>query len=254
MINQLEEEKKQLENDKVKLENDKKEVEKKKANQEVTRANLKTLEEKKRVEINKLNSDQKQKQKELEEQLKKQKEIDDAIAEAFRKAQEEEAKNNNSSVGGNGSKFNGSFIWPLDYSPRRVTSRMKKRWGRWHKGIDIGTNAENGKRVIAAASGTVIYSAYQGGSPGRAGYGNWMIIYHGDGFCSLYAHMQSKIVSTGQRVSQGQLIGYSGSSGGVAPHLHFEIRRATSVGNFFGQNWLDPLDYLPGGYTLAPGA
>ena len=62
--------------------------------------------------------------------------------------------------------------------------------------------------------------------------------------------MASKSVSTGERVSQGQLIGYSGNTGGVAPYLHFEIRRATSVSDFFGNNWLDPLDYLPGGYVI----
>ena len=162
-----------------------------------------------------------------------------------------EEENNSGSTGGNGSSFDGTFTWPLDYSPRRVTSRMKYRWGRWNKGIDIGTNAEIGKRVVAAASGTVVYSAYQSGSSSSAGYGNYLIIYHGNGFCTLYAHMDSKAVSTGQRVSQGQLIGYSGNTGGVAPHLHFEIRRATSVSDFFGNNWLDPLDYLPGGYTIA---
>ena len=131
---------------------------------------------------------------------------------------------------------------------------MKFRGSRWHKGIDIGTNAETGKRVVAAASGTVVYSAYQSGTSASPGYGNYLIIYHGNGYCSLYAHMASKSVSTGQKVSQGQLIGYSGNTGGVAPHLHFEIRKATSVGDFFGNNWLDPLDYLPGGYVLAPGA
>ena len=127
---------------------------------------------------------------------------------------------------------------------------MKYRWGRWHKGIDIGTNAEIGKRVIAAASGTVIYSAYQAGSSSSAGYGNYLIIYHGNGYFSLYAHMDSKAVRTGQKVSHGPLIGYSGNTGGVAPHLHFEIRKATSIGDFFGNNWKDPLDYLPGGYTI----
>ena len=58
------------------------------------------------------------------------------------------------------------------------------------------------------------------------------------------------IAKVGQKVSQGQLIGYSGNTGGVAPHLHFEIRKATSIGDFFGNNWKDPLDYLPGGYTI----
>ena len=222
LIDELEAKKEQLQKDKDNLEEDKAKVISVKADQEVKRAQLSALQEKKQSEINKLSADEKAKQAELD----------------------------NATNGGNGSSFDGTFAWPLDYSPRRVTSRMKYRWGRWHKGIDIGTNAEIGKRVIAAASGTVIYSAYQAGSSSSAGYGNYLIIYHGNGYCSLYAHMNSKVVSTGQKVSQGQLIGYSGNTGGVAPHLHFEIRKATSIGDFFGNNWKDPLDYLPGGYTI----
>ena len=253
LIDELEQQKQQLENDKSSLEDDRAKVEQTKANQEVKSAELKTLQDKKQAEVNKLSADEKAKQAELDEYNSKLREIDNAIAEALRKAQEEEKKNN-ASTGGNGSSFDGTFAWPLDYSPRRVTSRMKFRGSRWHKGIDIGTNAETGKRVVAAASGTVVYSAYQSGTSASPGYGNYLIIYHGNGYCSLYAHMASKSVSTGQKVSQGQLIGYSGNTGGVAPHLHFEIRKATSVGDFFGNNWLDPLDYLPGGYVLAPGA
>lgn len=249
LINELEDQKQQLEEDKKSLEEDKAKVQSTKADQEVKRAELSALQEKKQSEVNKLSADEKAKQDELDAYNAKLKEIDNAIAEALRKAQEEEKKNN-ASTGGNGSSFDGTFAWPLDYSPRRVTSRMKYRWGRWHKGIDIGTNAETGKRVVAAASGTVVYSAYQAGTSSNVGYGNYLIIYHGNGYCSLYAHMNSKAVSTGKKVSQGQLIGYSGNTGGVAPHLHFEIRKATSVGDFFGNNWLNPLDYLPGGYTI----
>ena len=248
LIEELEKQKQQLESDKSNLEADKAKVEEKEAEQKIKRASLSTLQEKKQSEVDKLSADEKAKQAELDEYNSKLKEIDNATAEALRKAQEEEK--NNSATGGNGSSFDGTFAWPLDYSPRRVTSRMKYRWGRWHKGIDIGTNAETGKRVVAAASGTVVYSAYQSGTSSSPGYGNYLIIYHGNGYCSLYAHMASKSVSTGERVSQGQLIGYSGNTGGVAPHLHFEIRRATSVSDFFGNNWLDPLDYLPGGYVI----
>lgn len=249
LIDELEQKKQELENDKFNLEKDKLAVQEKETEQKVKRAQLKGLQEQKQSEVDKLSAEEKAKQDELDAYNAKLNEIDEAIAEALREAMEEE--NNNVSTGGNGSSFDGTFIWPLDYSPRRVTSRMKFRWGRWHKGIDIGTNAEIGKRVVAAASGTVIYSAYQSGNSSSAGYGNYLIIYHGNGFCTLYAHMDSKAVSLGQKVSQGQLIGYSGNTGGVAPHLHFEIRKATSVSNFFGNNWLDPLDYLPGGYVIA---
>jgi len=240
----IEKEKTEIQNAKEELENQKEQIVKLKQEKEAKANKLKSQKAERQAKANALSEEQKKLQAEIDSSNAKLKEIDKAIEEAIREAM----KNEQSS--GAGSNFDGTFTWPLDYSPRRVTSRMKWRWGRWHKGIDIGTNAEIGKRVVAAASGTVIYSAYQSGSSSAAGYGNYLIIYHGNGFATLYAHMDSKSVSTGQRVSKGQLIGYSGNTGGVAPHLHFEIRKATSVSNFFGNNWLDPLDYLPGGYVI----
>jgi len=240
----IEKEKTEIQNAKEELENQKEQIVKLKQEKEAKANKLKSQKAERQAKANALSEEQKKLQAEIDSSNAKLKEIDKAIEEAIREAM----KNEQSS--GAGSNFDGTFTWPLDYSPRRVTSRMKWRWGRWHKGIDIGTNAEIGKRVVAAASGTVIYSAYQSGSSSAAGYGNYLIIYHGNGFATLYAHMDSKSVSTGQRVSKGQLIGYSGNTGGVAPHLHFEVRKATSVSNFFGNNWLDPLDYLPGGYVI----
>lgn len=244
LLTKIEEERIAIENAKTELENEKEQIVKLKQEKEAKANQLKAQKVEREKKANALSAEQKELQAQIDECNKKLNEIDEAI----RKAIEEAMKNEQSN--GAGSNFDGTFIWPLDYSPRRVTSRMKFRWGRWHKGIDIGTNAEVGKRVVAAASGIVIYSAYQAGSSSAAGYGNYLIIYHGNGFATLYAHMDSKAVSTGQKVSQGQLIGYSGNTGGVAPHLHFEIRKATSVSNFFGNNWLDPLDYLPGGYVI----
>ena len=253
----IEQTKKELENEKVQVDSTKKQKE--------TEANLlQTKKAERQEKVNNLTDTQKALQSEIEEYKEKMDALDVEIEKAIKAAMEQEKKNNSNSnstggsagstggsAGSTGSKFDGTFMWPLDYSPKRVTSRMKARWGRWHKGIDIGTNAEEGKRVVASASGTVVYSAYQGGSSSSPGYGNYLIIYHGNGYASLYAHMQSKAVGSGTYVEKGQTIGYSGSTGGVAPHLHFEIRKASSVGNFFGvNNWLDPLDYLPGGYTI----
>lgn len=249
LLDTIEEEKQVIEQTKKDLENEKSQVDSAKVEKEAKANLLKTQKAQRQEKVNNLTDTQKALQSEIDEYKKKAAAIDAQIEEAIRKAMEEEK--NNGSSGATGSKFDGTFMWPLDYSPRRVTSRMKIRWGRWHKGIDIGTNAENGKRVVAAASGTVIYSDYQSGKPSSPGYGNYLIIYHGNGYTSLYAHMQSKAVGAGAYVTKGQTIGYSGSTGGVAPHLHFEIRKASSVGNFFGvNNWLDPLDYLPGGYTI----
>ena len=81
------------------------------------------------------------------------------------------------------------------------------------------------------------------------------MVFHGGGYVSLYGHLSSSHVSNGQYVSQGQVIATSGNSGGsTGAHLHFELRQATSVSQFFSKSPLNPLDYLPGGYTLAAGA
>jgi len=88
---------------------------------------------------------------------------------------------------------------------------------RIHSGIDIGASA--GSPVIAAASGEILQASYMGE------YGNAVLIYHGGGFATLYAHMSGFAVKTGQKVKQGQIIGYVGSTGfSTGPHLHFEVR------------------------------
>ena len=264
LLESIENDKNEIERAKETLESQKNEIVNLKSQKQIKATQLKNQKTEREQKANSLSESQKQLQSEIDSYNTKIKEVENAVAEAIAKAMREEeerkrqeAQNGGSSTttNGNGSSFDGTFAWPLDYSPRRVTSRMYYRTyngvTRWHKGIDIGTNAETGKRVIAAASGTVIYKAYQSGTTSNPGYGNYVIIYHGNGFATLYAHMNSASVSTGQKVTQGQTVGYSGNTGGVAPHLHFEIRKASSVGNFFGSNnWLDPLDYLPGGYTI----
>ena len=88
---------------------------------------------------------------------------------------------------------------------------------RFHSGVDIG--AAPGTPVIAAAAGEVFQAEYLGG------YGYTVIIYHGGGFATLYGHLSGFAVSTGQKIKQGQVIGYVGSTGfATGPHLHFEVR------------------------------
>lgn len=100
-----------------------------------------------------------------------------------------------------------------------LTSRFGPRWGRSHKGIDIG--APQGTTIVAAAAGTVSVSQY--GYNG--GYGNYVIISHGNGVQTLYGHCTSLLVSQGQSVSQGQAIATVGSTGNsTGNHLHLEIR------------------------------
>lgn len=113
----------------------------------------------------------------------------------------------------------GSFIRPVEgiitsefgFRIHPITGKL-----RLHKGIDIGGN--NGKSVVAAASGTVIIAEVV------SGYGNFVEIRHGNGLTSAYAHLRSFSVDVGQAVSQGEVIGAVGMTGGVTgPHLHFEI-------------------------------
>lgn len=106
------------------------------------------------------------------------------------------------------------LVWPLS-GP--VTSGFGMRWGRMHEGIDIGV--PTGTPIRAAKGGTVIMASYNGG------YGNYTCIDHGGGLSTCYAHQAGFAASTGQRVSRGQVIGYSGNTGSsTGPHLHFEVR------------------------------
>ena len=86
-----------------------------------------------------------------------------------------------------------------------------------HTGIDYGS--PHGSNIVAAAAGKVIVSGYNSG-----GYGNYVVINHGNGITTLYAHASALLVSKGQSVSQGQVIAKVGSTGmSTGPHLHFEV-------------------------------
>ena len=112
----------------------------------------------------------------------------------------------------------GQFIWPVP------GYRNCSRWyGGSHKGVDICAAA--GTPIYASAGGTVTKAGYNRAGAGN-GYGNSIIINHGNGYTTLYAHCLSLVVHAGQTVKQGQLIGYVGSTGrSSGNHCHFEIRR-----------------------------
>lgn len=109
-----------------------------------------------------------------------------------------------------------TFKKPISAS---VTSRFGIRWGRNHKGTDFG--AAVGTSIYAAAAGTVTTAAY--GYNG--GFGNMIIISHGNGVQTYYAHCSSLVAKVGDQVSQGDLIAKVGNTGhSFGSHLHFEIR------------------------------
>jgi len=106
------------------------------------------------------------------------------------------------------------LIWPLGGV---VTSFFGPRWGRIHYGIDI--NGSVGSPVVASLGGSVVFAGDDGG------YGLMVVIDHGDGFATVYAHLSQLFVSSGTGVGQGQQIGAVGCSGScTGPHLHFETR------------------------------
>ncbi len=121
------------------------------------------------------------------------------------------------------------LIWPVEGT---VTSGFGYRWGRMHEGIDI--SVPEGTPIRAAADGTVILEQSESES---GGYGNYTCIDHGGGLSTCYAHQSSFAASVGDRVSQGDVIGYSGDTGhSTGPHLHFEVR--------INGTPTDPLGYL----------
>lgn len=133
-------------------------------------------------------------------------------------------------------KWDGEFAWPVPDS-KRITSYFGNRKDpftgktKGHNGMDIG--APQGTTIVAAASGVVLVAEYLNG------YGNTVIIEHGNGMRTLYGHIRNggTVVSAGDRVERKQKIAEVGSTGrSTGPHLHFEVHKNGQL--------QDPLDYL----------
>lgn len=121
-------------------------------------------------------------------------------------------------VAGAYTPFAGTFRRPTSgWAVSQVFGRTN--YERWHTGIDLDSRA--GRTIFASASGRIVKAQRGWGS----GYGNHIIIDHGQGFTTLYGHLASFSVGVGQTVNQGQVIGIMGSTGwSTGIHLHFEIR------------------------------
>lgn len=130
------------------------------------------------------------------------------------------------------------FRWPLDTRYQYITTYFGyDAWrGGSHYGIDVGNAGIGGANIYAAQSGTVITAYNDGGWHG--GYGNYVIIDHGGGLSTLYAHCNSTTVVTGQVVAKGDVIGYVGTTGwSTGNHLHFETRVNGVACNPFGYSY-----------------
>ncbi|WP_036817357.1 murein hydrolase activator EnvC family protein [Pontibacillus yanchengensis] len=269
-------EKKELEQKKQEVEQKKKDLEEKKQNLENQKAELTALKEKldaQRQLKNKLMKELEQEEQELKEkkleleeqqeilsgqeaaiqaemnraendkqqrkeQLAAQRRAEERAAERRRQAQQNNSSSSNGSSGASSTPApSGSgFISPAN-GP--VTSGYGPRWGSTHFGIDIGKYGGSSP-IKAVASGTVIKSYYS------SSYGNVVYISHsvnGQIYTSVYAHLQNREVSDGQSVSQGQRLGYMGSTGqSTGPHLHFELHKGPW--NYSKSNAVNPASYI----------
>ncbi len=153
-------------------------------------------------------------------------------------AEQEQERQAAAYQGGGSVSGSGSWAWPCpgcSYITSRFGNRFHPIFGEWryHSGLDIG--AGYGSAVVASDGGTVIMADVNGG------YGNCVMINHGNGYYTLYGHLSGYAVSEGEAVGQGQVIGYVGDTGwATGPHLHFEIRSGGTkldpeeVGGFYG--------------------
>lgn len=223
-----------VKNTKTELENERNKVETAKKEKETKSAELKKLKSEKEAKVNNLTDEQKQIQAQMDEydsQMKILEQKEKAIAEvAKRKAEQEKSnnsnKNNNTGSNNNGGSTTptGTFQWPVP-SSHTITSNYGYRihpisgTKKLHAGIDIG--APGGSNIVAADAGTVVLSSF--GYNG--GYGNYVIISHGNGITTRYAHCSNLFVSAGESVSKGQVIAAVGSTGAsTGNHCHFEVR------------------------------
>jgi murein DD-endopeptidase MepM/ murein hydrolase activator NlpD len=121
--------------------------------------------------------------------------------------------------------------WVHPMPEARMTSCFGQRWGRLHAGVDLA--APHGTPVRAAGAGTVVRAGVE------AGYGNAVLIDHGNGYLTHYGHMSVLTVKTGDKVATGAQIGLEGSTGhSTGPHLHFEVHQGAYKNPIEPTGWL----------------
>lgn len=180
-------------------------------------------------------------ERQIEEYYAQQKAAQEQVSQSSQSDQSQQGGSSDSGSGGTDpdpspspiAPSGGGYVWPCPGYYYLSSEWNENRGGYNHGAIDIAGGGIMGATVVAADSGTVIssYSSCihnwgKGGTCGCGGnYGNYVWIDHGNGKATIYAHLSSLAVSTGQYVSKGQVIGYVGSTGqSTGPHLHFECR------------------------------
>lgn len=241
-VSELKAVKAEYEDAKAEMENSKKELETLKAQQEKDIAEAAAV-------ISSLQSDISSNASFLSQLSAQEKALQDEINKKVSELNAQQKPSNGGSNGGNtgGSVTGtGNLVWPsyCTYITSRQGPRIHPITGEYknHGGTDIG--ASYGTAIWAADSGTVVRSA----DGWNGGWGNYVMIDHGNGMQTLYAHMSSRAVSVGQTVSRGQTIGYVGSTGmSTGAHLHFEM--------YVNGSRIDPETRYPGvSFSYSPSA
>lgn len=198
--------------EKQELEDTKKEAEDTKAQMEANKAELEAQMEAKRKQMESIQLAQKN----VKDAYAAMIETEDELMAQYKKAAAEYAAQS--------TYVGGTFMWPLPAGNNVVTCKYGMRTHpitgkrKLHTGVDL--RAATGTKVYAANKGTVTTSGYS------SAWGNYIIISHGGGITTLYAHLSKRSVSKDDKVKQGDIIGYSGNTGySTAPHLHFEISK-----------------------------
>ena len=268
LLEEIEKEKNIIEEEKKSLEQNKSNLSSAKNTKQIKMDSLKLAKSQKEQAVASLSEKEKQTQEKIEE-LEQDKAVIEtklrqiaAAEEAERKRQEEERKkqaaksttSGSSSATSAGSQStspsSSGYIFPVQgLSKANIRNKTYPSYP-GHTGVDVNINV-TGKNVVAAKSGTVVTStALKNSSGSYRSYGEYIMISHGDGTITLYAHLLagSRKVKEGDRVSQGQVIGTVGSTGNsTGNHLHFEVRVSTynsSLGRY-SYKAVNPLQYLP---------
>lgn len=221
---------------KAELEGQKSASEEAKAELETKKQDLDRRREEANALVAKLQQQKQDQQDAMDDLSAEEEQVQARIKSLIKKMEEEEAARR-AAAGQSGPTSNpGGYIWPV--SSRYVTSTVGGRESPGgigstnHKGTDIGRVGYNSS-VYAAKDGQVIISEYS------SSYGNYVVVYHGPGNSTLYAHMSSRKVSVGQQVKQGDVLGVTGSTGhSTGPHLHFEVKENNTIINPIAKGYL----------------
>jgi len=231
VINQLQALQREIQSKKESLEQDKAQSESAKADLVSKQTELDTQRKAANQLVNQIEQNEDDYQDTLDDIAAEEESIQAAIVKKSKELAAQQAAAGQSVVSESG------YIWPV--SSHRISSGFGYRsasatngiGSTYHKGIDIA-GVGYSSTVHASKSGTVIVSQYS------SSYGNYVVISHGSGSTTLYAHMSSRSVSEGQVVHQGDAIGVTGSTGhSTGPHLHFEIT--------INGSRVNPANYLP---------